>query len=245
VTGVRSVLARAANAAVARLPADRREPARRRLRRLARPAFLGTIRRTSPLSRRWGYDRGKPVDRYYIEDFVRRHREDIQGRVLEVRESLYTDRYGTNVSERAVLDIDPQNARATIVGDLAAPGSIAADGFDCFVLTQTLHLIPDARAAIEQAHRILRPGGVLLATLPSLSRVVAGPDFWRFTPAACRHLFEPVFGADRVEVQGHGNVLVAIAFLAGMAADELKQRELELIDPEFPVVVTVRAVKST
>jgi SAM-dependent methyltransferase len=244
VNRVRSAVVRAARAAVDRLPPERREPARRRLRRLARPAFLGTLRRTEPLSRRWGYDRGQPVDRYYIDDFLREHRADIRGRVLEVKESLYTDRYGHELTERAVLDVDPLNGQATIVADLAAPGSIAADGFDCFVLTQTLHLIPDVRAAVKQAHRVLRPGGVLLATVPSLSRALpSGGDYWRFTPAACRHLFEPAFGADRVDVRGYGNVLAAIAFLAGMASEELKPRELDALDPEFPVLVAIRAVK--
>jgi SAM-dependent methyltransferase len=243
VSALRSAIARAASRAVERLPAERREPARRRLRRLARPAFLGTVRRTEPLSRRWGYDRGQPVDRYYIERFLSEHRDDIHGRVLEVKESLYTDRYGTDVSERAVLDVDAANPRATIVADLASPGSIPADGFDCFVLTQTLQLIPEPRAAIEQAHRVLGRGGVLLATVPSVSGLNGDADYWRFTKASCGHLFGPVFGAGAVEVRSYGNVLAAVAFLLGMAADELRSRELDTHDETFPVLVAVRAVK--
>jgi hypothetical protein len=39
-------------------------------------------------------------------------------------------------------------------------------------------------------------------------------------------------------------VLTAVAFLIGMAAEELSTRELETDDPFFPLVVTVRATKA-
>ncbi len=229
------------------LPERTRAYAGSRLRRRLRPAWLGPLRRTSPLSDRWGLDRGWPVDRYYIERFLDRHRTDIRGHVLEIQDTLYTGRFGHSLERADVLDIDPHNPRATIVADLAAADAIASDSFDCFVLTQTLQLIYDVHGAVRHAHRILRPGGVLLASVPSVSRVVprdeAAFDYWRFTPDACRRLFGDVFGNDNVSVEGHGNVLVAIAFLAGMAQEELRPRELDTVDVQFPVVVTVRAVK--
>jgi SAM-dependent methyltransferase len=216
--------------------------ARRQLRRLMRPAFLGTLRRTSPLSRHWGFERGTPVDRYYIERFLAQHASDIRGRVLEVKDSAYTDRFGTGVVSRDVLDINPANPHATIVADLTAADHVEANQFDCFILTQTLHMIYDTPAAIRHAHRLLRPGGVLLATVPTVSRQTE-PDYWRFTPAACARLFEQVFGAGHVTVRGHGNVLTNVAFLEGMAYQELRQRELDVDDEMFPLVVTIRAVK--
>src|ERR1044071_9523598 len=88
---------------------------RQRLRRFARPAWLGSLHRTTPLSDHWGFDRGTPLDRYYIGRFLEEHRQDIHGRVLEVKDSNYTDRYGVGVQRRDVLDIDPSNPHATIV----------------------------------------------------------------------------------------------------------------------------------
>ncbi len=217
---------------------------RQRLRRLRRPALLGTLRRTSPLSSRWGYDRGTPVDRFYIERFLEQHRHDIRGRVLEIKDSGYTDRFGTQVEARDVLDIDAANPRATIVADLAAADGVPSDHFDCFVCTQTLGMIYDVHSAVGHAHRILRPGGVLLATLPALSRLDRRlPDYWRFTPASCDLLFGEVFGSANVAVESHGNVLAAIASMSGMAREELSRRELETCDARYPLVVTVRAVK--
>lgn len=212
--------------------------------RLRRPAILGTLRRTTPLSRYWGFDRGTPVDRYYIERFLWEHRGDIRGRVLELMDSGYTELYGTSVTQADVLDIDATNERATIVDDLAVGGALPSEAFDCFILTQTLHIIYDFRGAIQTAHRVLRPGGVLLATLPTVSRIwLEETDFWRFTPASASRLFAEEFGPE-VQVSAHGNVLTAIAFLTGMAHEELRRRELETDDPLFPVTITVRAVKT-
>jgi SAM-dependent methyltransferase len=217
-----------------------------RFRRLRRPALLGTLRRTSPLSDGFGFDRGTPVDRYYIDRFIEENRGAIHGRVLEIKNSRYTHQFGSDVVQRDVLDIDPTNRNATIVADLAAADGIPADAFDCFIVTQTLQLIFDTRSAIFHAHRILRPGGVLLCSVPCVARITPGcidSDHWRFTRASCSRLFGDVFPRDRVTVRTHGNVLTAIAFLTGMAAEELRQRELDHDDENFPLLVTVRAEK--
>jgi SAM-dependent methyltransferase len=230
-----------------RIPPARRQQALQLLHRLRRPAWFGTLRRTTPVSDVWGFDRGLPVDRYYIEQFLDAQRADIRGRVLEVRDAAYTRRFGSGVARSEVLDINPANPRATIVADLAAADAVPSAQFDCFILTQTLQFIYDARSAIGHARRLLEPGGVLLATVPATSRLaprigLAG-DYWRFTPAACARLFGDTFGPEQVAVRSYGNVLAGMAFLAGLAAEELSRRELDSHDPYFPLVVAVRAVK--
>jgi SAM-dependent methyltransferase len=221
-------------------------PMRQRLKRLTHPAWLGTIRRTRPLSDIWGLDRGTPVDRYYIDRFLEGHRGDIRGRVLEVKDGGYTDRYGIGVARRDVLDVDPTNPLATIVADLAAADAIPSNTYDCFILTQTLQFIYDTHGALSHARRILRPEGVLLATVPAIIRVERSfktIDYWRFTVASCSALFSEAFGREQVTIRSYGNVLTAIAFLTGMAHQELSRRELETYDEYFPVIVAVRAVK--
>jgi SAM-dependent methyltransferase len=228
-----------------KIPPDYRKRFTQRLHRLARPAWLGSLRRTTPLSDHFGFDRGTPVDRYYIERFLEEHRQDIHGHVLEVKDSGYTDRYGAAVERRDVLDIDPANPKATIAADLAAAHSIPSNTFDCFILTQTLLLIYDVRSAISHAHRILRPGGVLLVTVPAVSRICVSlkTDYWRFTGASCSALFGEVFGPDHITVKSYGNVLAAVSFLTGMAYQELSRRELDTNDEYFPLIITVRAIK--
>jgi SAM-dependent methyltransferase len=230
------------------LPEGARRRVSWRIQRLLRPAWLGTLGRTTPLSVHWGSDRGTPVDRFYIEQFLEEHRRDVRGQVLEVRDNRYTALLGSEVTRSDVLDIDPTNPRATIVADLTAADAVGANQFDCFVLTQTLQFIFDLESALYHAHRVLRPGGVLLATVPALSRVDRSAglegDYWRFTAAACKRLFGIPFGEQNVAVRSYGNVLTGVAFLMGMAREELSQRQLIENDPYVPLVLAVRAVKT-
>jgi SAM-dependent methyltransferase len=230
-----------------RVAGDLRVRLRKRWRRLTRPAWLGTVRRTRPVSDVWGRDRGEPIDRYYIERFLDEERSRIRGRVLEVLSSDYTRRFGVDVERSDVLDVDAHNPDATIVADLTAADAVPTDTFDCFILTQTLQLVDDVPAAIRHAERILRPGGTLLCTVPAVSRIERAyleREYWRFTAASCALLFERAFAGGDVAVRSQGNVLVAVAFLLGMAQEELRDRELETDDPFFPVTITVRATKA-
>jgi SAM-dependent methyltransferase len=213
---------------------------------------MGELRRTEPFSRDWGFDRGgRPVDRYYIERFLASHAAEIRGRTLEVANANYTKRFGTGVEIADVLHVEEGNPEATIVADLADGSTLPADAFDCFILTQTLHSIYDVRAAMRTVHRILAPGGVLLATVPGISQVVH-PDFemwgdyWRFTTLAVERLCtEAGFAPEDLEVRAYGNVLAATALLHGLASRELTPDELETDDgANYQLVITVHARKA-
>jgi SAM-dependent methyltransferase len=229
-----------------RLTPQLRQKARWRLARIRRPARLGSLRRTTPVSDDWGRDRGTPVDRYYIEAFLARHAQDIQGRVLEVMDAPYTERFGAGVTRSDVLDIDASNPQATIVADLAVGDGIPAEAFDCVILTQTLQYIFEVRAAVANVSRALKPGGVLLCTVPIVSRFslrTRTNEFWRFTPAGCAELLAEEFPRESLTIEAPGNVLAGVAFLLGMAAEELSPSQLAESDPRFPLLVLGRAVK--
>ncbi|MCI5151334.1 MAG: methyltransferase domain-containing protein, partial [Candidatus Electrothrix sp. MAN1_4] len=207
----------------------------------------GELRRLEPVSSVWGLDRGKPIDRYYIENFLKRKSVDITGRVLEVKDPTYSKIYGTDVEKIDILDIAEDNPNATLIRDLQQKHSLPANRYDCFVLIQTIHIIYDIRTVVENVYQTLCPGGVVLATLPCVSRIdyesgVNG-DCWRFTAASAQGLFEEVFGKGQVEVQSHGNVAVCCGFLQGISTEELTSEELDHNDPYFPLILTIRAVK--
>lgn len=220
-----------------------------RLRRRAARTGLGLLRRTEPVSRQFGYDRGLPVDRHYIEEFLEENAPHMRGRVLEVGDSTYTRRFGgERVSAAEVLNVHPGVPGTTYVADLTDAPQIPSEAFDCVVLTQTLQFIYDMPAAVRTVHRILRPGGTVLATVPGISQLSSDgweeSWYWSLTPLAAERLFGDVFDTSNVEIAAAGNVAAAIGFLEGFAAHELRRDALAPADPQFPLLITVRAVKS-
>ena len=208
---------------------------------------FGSLRRPTPISASFGFDRGTPIDRFYIESFLRAHAGDVRGRVLEVGDDRYARMFGGDAVERVdVLNVHPTGHPNEIVDDLTQPRQLEAETYDCVICAQTLHLIYELEGAVASMRRILRPDGVLLATVPGISRdcsdaVEGWIDQWRLTPSSASRLFTTVFGAGNVRVRGYGNVLAAIAFLHGISTEELRREELELRDEAYDLVVAVRA----
>jgi len=178
------------------------------------------------------------------------HAADIQGHVLEIKDDTYSRRFGgSRVAQIEVLDIVSDNPHATIIADLKDAPQVSSDTFDCVIVTQTLHLIYEVHCAIQTMHRILRPGGVMLAPVPGISQIARDSlnrwqDNWRFTGQSASKAFADIFGADCVSVAVHGNLCTAVNFLDGLAAEELSATELDYTDPDYPLVISIRAVKS-
>jgi len=205
--------------------------------------------RTTPVSTLMGCDRGTPIDRYYIERFLQESQNLIQGSVLEIADSCYSRRFGGDRVERfEVLHATPGNRQATVVGDLTDAATLPENAVDCFICTQTFNFIFEVQRAVLGAHRLLKPGGVLLATVSGLSQVSRYDmerwgDYWRFTTASALKLFEPVFRGG-VEIASFGNVLAATAFLQGLAVEDLPDRALlDENDPDYQILITIVARK--
>jgi SAM-dependent methyltransferase len=215
--------------------------------RLGLPPSFGDLGDTAPVSRHFGFDRGTPVDRYYVEHFLARHASRITGRTLEIGDDSYTARFGGDrTSGREVLHIDPAHP-ATYHGDLASPGILPPARFDCAVVTQTLHLIFNMHAALGQLHAALKPGGTLLLTVPGITPI-AGDEwgdtwYWSLTRASLTRLVDEVFGPGQASLAVYGNVFAATAFLQGLAYEEVPLAKLDLVDPLYPVTVAACAVK--
>ena len=204
------------------------------------------IRRLTPVSRRYGMERGQPVDRYYIEGFLDQHRQCIRGVCLEIRDNCYTLRFGGDAVTRSdVLDINTSNTNANICGDLRKLPHVTSDTYDCIILTQVLQYIDQSPRAVCEAYRILKPRGTLLLTVPAISALDERDpsDLWRFTPNSARHLLEQHFPPASVVVQPYGNLLTSVAMLMGLAQEDLRKVHLDYFDAAYSCVIAARATK--
>jgi glycosyltransferase involved in cell wall biosynthesis len=208
----------------------------------------GDFHRTTPLSFDFGFDRGGPIDRVYIEHFLQTNKEAIRGTVLEIGDNEYTLKYGEDRVERSeILHVDASNQKATYIGDISDAPQIPTGRFDCIVFTQTLHLIYDFRSALQTCYRILKPGGSLLLTVPGISHIDHGEwkDYWlwSFTDKSIRRLMAESFAEHNVKLDTYGNVYVAAAFLYGMGLPEFKKEFLFQRDPSYQVIISARGIK--
>src|SRR4030095_6293265 len=181
--------------------------------------------------------------------FLSEFSEDIRGHVLEIKHNAYTVRYGGGrVTKSDVLHPVEGNPDATIIANLTEADHLPSNVFDAIIFTQTLQVIYDIRTVIATLHRILKPGGVLLATTSGMAQLSLEDfdkwgEYWRFTSLSARLLFEEVFSAGNVTVNAYGNVLAAISFLEGLASEDLKRSELDARDRSYEVLIAIRAVK--
>ena len=211
---------------------------------------MGELRRLSPISRSSGWDRGQPIDRYYIDRFLSAHSGDIRGHVLEAGDDRYTRQFGEErVTRSDILNVVGSIPGTTIVADLTAADEIPSDTFDCVILTQTIQMIYDPHAALRHVFRILRPGGTLLMTTHGISPIhrVEGIDpwgeYWHLTSQSTRRLCTECCPGAQVEIAVYGNVLSSIAWLHGCAAEDLDKGELDFRDPQYELLIGVRVVK--
>jgi SAM-dependent methyltransferase len=200
-------------------------------------ARFGDIGRAAPLTE-WGYQRGLPVDRWYIASYLQDRADVVTGHVLEVKEDRYASALGASSVD--IVDIDPTNTSATIVGDLCDPTTLTGVTADAVILTQTLQYLTDPVAGLRNVISCLRPGGALLVTVPCLQRIDGAGDLWRWTPAGLERHLHAALGSRQadLEVTALGNGLAARAFLFGLAADDLDPAMLAEADPGIPLVAT-------
>ncbi len=208
---------------------------------------LRVARGIAPLSYVGGHDRGLTVMRYYTERFLERFTADIRGHCLEFQEPFYLSKYGLDkVTKIDILHVDNSNPKATLVADLTKPNALASNQFDCIICTFVLHLVPEFQKFIEEIHRILKVGGVLLIVVPhiSMNQPKFGIEYWRFTPEGLSYALAKSFQPQNIIIQAYGNSLTAVGNIRGLIADEYTKAELDVHDPRFCSVVCARVAKA-
>ena len=199
----------------------------------------------TPYSRRFGEERGTPVDRYYIDNFIECNREKIRGSVMEIGDDSYIQRFGCSVTDSYVLHALGLGDNV-IKGDLVSGEGIDTEFLDCFICTQTIQMIYDFDSAVKNMCRSLKPGGNVLVTLHGISQLSLADynrwgEYWRFTQKSTEILFNKYF--NEVTVSTYGNVKTVTAHLYGLCREDLSSEDYSFNDEQYPLIVTVLATK--
>ena len=201
------------------------------------------------MSREFGFDRGKPVDRWYIERFLAQHRADVRGAVLEVAESTYTQWYGDgDVTSSDVLH-HAGNEESTVVGDLTTGAGLPSGPTTA---SSARRRCPSSTTSTRRSAgiaRVLKPGGVVLATVPGMSQVSREDkrdwgDWWRFTSQGDAN------GSSARPTTTSRSRRTATCSRPRRSSTRTRPRssteqELAHRDPEYELLITVRATSRT
>ena len=105
-------------------------------------------------------------------------------------------------TDPVAADLARRRANSDIIETSLEDADLPADSFDMVSLLHVLEHVPDPRATLKAAYRLLRPGGILLLALPnagSMEAKVFGASwypldlprhFWGFSPQTLTRLTE-------------------------------------------------------
>jgi SAM-dependent methyltransferase len=185
-------------------------------------------------------------------------------RVLDVgaKYQPYRPLLGEKVERYVALDISSQG-RVTVVADgQALP--FAPESFDIVIISQVFEFIENPSLAAEQIHLVLRPGGVLIASIAGFAPLFEWHERWRFLPEGIKSILKP-FGSIEIVPEIHDmggfwrtmNVGLSIIFrfwgarlvyrwtlcpllnLLGLSLESLNMRSTDKLTSNY----SVRAVK--
>lgn len=139
-------------------------------RPLFSPAYYSQYQVTLPLIRRFA--RGKLID-------------------LGCGDMPFRNLIADKISSYESLDFYPRTPDVTHVGDIQDMSMIDAESYDTAICLEVLEHVPDPFQAVREIRRILKPDGILIVSVPHLSRLHDEPhDYYRFTRHGIKYLLE-------------------------------------------------------
>lgn len=203
---------------------------------------------TKPVSRMFGSERGKAVDRLYIEEFLRENTEYIYGTVLEIANRQYTVRFGGDKVRKSIISHVKECGKDSVICNFETGEGVIDELVDCIICTQTLQYIFDLQSAIRNIYRLLKPGGTALITVPGIKPLCEYDnknwgEHWSFTSESVKKLCSLVCESDAYEVKQYGNVKTVTAYLYGLCVEDMKPSDFEYQDSQYPFLVCAKIMK--
>jgi SAM-dependent methyltransferase len=153
-----------------------------------------------------------PPNRPVLDPWVSREAARLTGLIVNVGAGEDLRQFG-----RRTIHVDAHAPRATVRAEFAAALPFGSAVFDGAICTEVLEHVPDDRALLTELARVLRPGGVLVVTVPFMFRYHPDPaDYRRYTPDGLAAALERAgFSVDTATGLG-GRLLALLLWIDGL-----------------------------
>ena len=203
---------------------------------------LGSFANGKPFCHEFGYTRGTPIDRVFLDVFIDTIRDQVYGATLEIGgrkedKSLYRFQ---NAEPFETLDVEAGSG-ADHVGDAHCITLFRPGSWDSILAFNVLEHCERPWIVVSNFLYWLRPGGMAFCVVPNAQRLHRGPrDYWRILPDAASSLFSDF---EEVTILRYGNLLTSQAAMSGIAAEELHYA-MAYSDRDYPTVTCISARKA-
>ena len=202
----------------------------------------GDLRRRFPVDANYGFGRGTPIDRFYLDIFLRKIKKNVCGKILEIgadQKRLDLKKYKPGARFDS-LDIEGKS-KPTFTANAEVQSILKPRSYDSILAFNVLGHCRNPFSVTKNMHTWLRPGGIAFCAVSSSQRVGRCPeDCWKIQPDGLRALFS---NFRKIQIISYGNLTTTIGALQGLAAEELSKEELLDHHPDYPVLSCVIAEK--
>ena len=223
--------------------------------RFRRPAPKNVRNGLRSISASSGFDRGTPIDRKLISDFLKKEVSLLESRftnsaecnVLEVGEIKYAKEFFPKANLSALLppvELFQQERffANTIFVDLDIQHAEFEFKYDVIIATHVLNFLQNPVAAVQNIQKLLEFGGCALVTVASTHPISnydesRWGDYLRYMPQGFLKLIGEVVDCEIQSFSVLGNTGLVIARHMGLSAEEMKQELFENHDYHDPLVL--------
>jgi len=203
---------------------------------------FGDFDRLSPACLDFGFSRGTPLDRYYLNKFVAESRDLVVGSVLEIGGQKGShELYGfKNATSYVTMSIDSSDADITT--DAHDASAALPESYDSIIIFNVLEHCRRPWVIASNIYSWLKPGGRVFVMIPNMQRIHEGPgDYWRILPEGLRSIFNQ-FNVEKLVT--YGNLFTSIAALSGVSSEEIPTGDKDSLDTDYPTITCMTGSKA-
>ncbi|HZQ70971.1 MAG TPA: class I SAM-dependent methyltransferase [Terriglobales bacterium] len=136
---------------------------------------------------------------------------DLNGNDLKIldvggRYQPYRPLFDRRVGQYVAVDLVRTEMVSVVANGENLP--FAPESFDVVITTQVMEYLSDPGLAVRRLHGLLKPRGIMLASVAAFAPTFDEPEKWRFTRSGVRSLFSPFSQVEIVpEVYSAGGLL--------------------------------------
>ena len=194
----------------------------------------------------FGFNRGSPVDRFYIDKFFAKNSQIVTGKCLEFGDTSYIVKYGKLVSKKVTFNYCDVSSMAgdELMGDISNIDSLPSGLFDCILCVNVLNFIYDTPSALLGLKKLLNSSGRIILTVAGPSAHISRydmdrwGDYWRMTDKALMNLVQDAgFHVEKSET--FGNPYSCSAQLNGLSVEDLIEEKIIPTHPDYQLLVAL------